>query len=52
MEILKVNLIKGSVVNKGSLGKFYIYKNIITQSSPPQKKNLEKWLIYLLNDIC
>lgn len=51
MEILKVNLIKGSVVNKASLGKFYIYKNIITQSSPP-KKNLEKWLIYLLNDIC
>lgn len=50
MEILKGNLIKGSVVNKGSLGKFYIYKNIITQSSPPL--NLEKRLIYLLNDIC
>lgn len=36
MEILKGNLIKGSVVNKGSLVKLYIYKNIITQSLPPQ----------------
>lgn len=42
MEILKGDLIKGSFVNKGSLVKLYIYKNIITQ---PRLPNLEKRLI-------